>query len=86
VQRRRLIAARDEIVTAAEFDYVVINHALDQAVLAVEAILAAESRRSRRLPGLNGFVRRLGEEVDEYLGSGPEGPGNETPGNEREGT
>jgi guanylate kinase len=86
VQRRRLIAARDEIAAAAEFDYVIVNHALDQAVLAVEAILAAESRCSRRLPGLNGFVRRLGEEVDEYLGSGPEGPGNETPGNEREGT
>lgn len=85
VQRRRLIAARDEIVTAAEFDYVVINHALDQAVLAVESILEAESRRSRRLPGLKRFVRRLGEEVDEYLESGPDGPGDETPDDEREG-
>jgi guanylate kinase len=84
VQRRRLVAARDEIAAAAEFDYVIVNRALDQAVLAVEAILAAEKRRSRRLPGLSAFVRRLGEEVDEYLASGPGGPGDETPGNERE--
>ena len=85
VQRRRLLAARDEIAAAAEFDYVIVNHAVDEAVSAVEAILSAESRRSRRLPELDGFVRRLGEEVNAYLDSGPVGPGEGFPGNERDG-
>jgi guanylate kinase len=85
VQRRRLLAARDEIAAAAEFDYVVVNTVLEESVAAVEAILAAESRRSRRLRDLNGFVKRLNDEVTEYLASRPAGVDEDFPGKERDG-
>ena len=65
--RRRLGNARDEIAAAAEFDYVVVNHDLEATVDAVEAILAAESCRAGRLPGLVDEIRRLRGEVDDLL-------------------
>ena len=65
--RRRLGNARDEIAAAAEFEYVVVNHDLEATVDAVEAILAAESRRAHRLAGLADEIRRLRGEVDDLL-------------------
>lgn len=65
--RRRLSNAGEEIEAAAEFDYVVTNQDLEATVDAVEAILAAESRRASRLPGLADEVRRLRAEVDDLL-------------------
>lgn len=65
--RRRLGNARDEIAAAAEFEYVLVNHDLEATVDAVEAILAAESRRAHRLPGLPDEIRRLRGEVDDLL-------------------
>lgn len=47
--RRRLRTARDELVSIGEFDYVVVNDDLDEAVRALEAILSAESRSVGRL-------------------------------------
>lgn len=65
--RRRLSNAGDEIGAAAEFDYVVTNEDLEATVDAVEAILAAESHRASRIPGLSGEIRRLRGEVRDLL-------------------
>ena len=42
-----------------DYDYVVINHDLDQALAALRAILAAERLRASRLTGLKDFVQNL---------------------------
>jgi guanylate kinase len=43
----------------AEYDYVVINYDVDQALADVKAILAAERLKRERRPGLSDFVRGL---------------------------
>ena len=45
--------------TGSEYDYVVVNHDIDQSVAAVRAILAAERLRRARLTGLKDFVQNL---------------------------
>ena len=56
---RRMQAARDEISHWTEFDHVVINTALEEAVGAVRSVLhAARSERARQ-PGLAAFVAGL---------------------------
>ncbi len=65
--RRRLSNAGGEIRSAAEFDYVVMNEELEATVDAVEAILAAESHRVRRIPVLDGEIERLCGEVGGLL-------------------
>lgn len=65
--RRRLSNAGDEIATASEFDYVITNADLEATVDAVEAILAAESRRGTRIPGLADEIARLRGEVAALL-------------------
>jgi guanylate kinase len=56
---RRMAKASDEMSHWAEYDYVVINHDLDQAFADVRAILAAERLKRERQPGLSDFVRGL---------------------------
>jgi guanylate kinase len=51
--------AADEMSHWAEYDYVVINHDIDQAFAEVKAILAAERLKRDRQIGLSDFVRRL---------------------------
>ena len=55
----RMRGASNEIQHWGEYDYVVINHDLDQALAAVRAILAAERLRCTRLTGLKDFVAGL---------------------------
>ena len=56
---RRMQAARDEMSHWAEFDHVVINTALEEAIGAVRCVLhAARSARARQ-PGLAAFVAGL---------------------------
>jgi guanylate kinase len=66
---RRLRAAREEIVAAVEFDYVIVNDDLSAAVHEVEGILLAECRRASRLPELQAKVDRLIHDVDLVLQS-----------------
>lgn len=66
-QRRRLTAAREELMAAPEFDYVIVNDDLARAVDAVERILTSESRRVSRLPGLPRFIESLVKDVDKVL-------------------
>jgi guanylate kinase len=59
-----VIAARmakvfDELSHWAEYDYVVINNAIDRAFADVQAILAAERLKRERQTGLSTFVRGL---------------------------
>jgi len=47
--RRRLVAARDEIGAVGEYDYVVVNDALDACVDRLRAIVLAERARPRAM-------------------------------------
>jgi guanylate kinase len=59
----RMSKAAEEIGHWAEYDYVIVNHALDTSVAAVEAILGAERLRRSRQIGLSDFVTRLKEDL-----------------------
>ena len=59
VVARRMSRAADEMSHYDEYDYVVVNAALEQAVGEVRSILRAERLRRGRLKGLDGFVRKL---------------------------
>jgi len=56
---RRMAKAADEMSHWQEYDYVVINHDLDQTFGDVLAILAAERVKRDRQVGLSDFVRSL---------------------------
>ncbi|MDE2007499.1 MAG: guanylate kinase [Rhodospirillales bacterium] len=56
---RRMARAADEMAHAKEFDHVVVNDVLDEAVAEVAAILAAARTAQARLTGLAGFVSAL---------------------------
>jgi guanylate kinase len=56
---RRMAKAADEMSHWAEYDYVVVNHDLDQAFADVSAVLSAERVRRERQIGLSDFVRGL---------------------------
>jgi len=59
VVEARMRGASNEIQHWHDYDYVVINHELDQALAAIRAILAAERLRCSRLTGLEDFVQNL---------------------------
>ena len=56
---RRMAAARGELAHWAEFDHVLVNHDLAEAVAAVRAVLHAARCARARQPGLAGFVAGL---------------------------
>ena len=56
---RRMRGASNEIQHWDEYDYVVVNHDVEQSAAALRAILAAERLRRERLTGLKGFVQGL---------------------------
>ena len=56
---RRMQLARDEISHWPEFDHVVVNDNLDQAVAAVRCVLHAARLATVRLTGLKDAVDRL---------------------------
>lgn len=66
---RRLTHARAELAAAQEFDYVVVNDDLDEAVAAVRAIIDAEVHRPARARDLSATVQRLRAEIDDRLGA-----------------
>ena len=55
----RMSRAVSEISHYAEYDYVIINRELDDALRRVQAILVAERMKRRRLSGLEAFVNQL---------------------------
>jgi guanylate kinase len=59
VIRKRMSRASHEMSHWAEYDYIVINHAVDEAFAEVQSILKAERLKRERRTGLVGFVRGL---------------------------
>jgi guanylate kinase len=59
VVAKRMAEAATEISHWPEYDYVIVNTALEDADRDIDAILSAERLRPRRRTGLTGFVRNL---------------------------
>ena len=59
IVQARMHGASNEIQHWDEYDYVVINHDVEQSLAALRAILAAERLRASRLTGLKDFVQNL---------------------------
>jgi guanylate kinase len=65
VIRRRMSRASHEMSHWAEYDYIVINHDVDQAFAEVQSILKAERLKRERRVGLTTFVRELQRQLEE---------------------
>jgi guanylate kinase len=61
VVAERMEKAADEMSHWAEYDYIVVNRNVDESVVRVQAILAAERTRRDRQIGLTDFVKGLRE-------------------------
>jgi len=59
VVAKRMAKAASEISHWPEYDYVVVNRDLDQALTQIKAILAAERTRRTRLIGVGEFATKL---------------------------
>lgn len=61
VVEARMAKAPDEISHWPEYDYIIVNHDIEESVEKVQAILNAERLRRERQVGLTDFVKRLRE-------------------------
>lgn len=59
VVKERMAKASDEISHYAEYDYIIINHEVEDALAKLVAILHAERLKRERLTGLSSFVKAL---------------------------
>jgi guanylate kinase len=59
VVRARMAKSADEMSHWPEYDYIFVNHDIEDSVRQVQAILAAERVRGERLQGVADFVNRL---------------------------
>lgn len=57
----RMAKAPDEISHWPEYDYIIVNHDIEESVAQVQAILVAERLKRERQVGLTAFVKRLRE-------------------------
>ena len=57
----RMARAADEMSHYPEYDYIIVNHDLDQSIDAVHTILKAERLRRSRQAGLTEFMKQLRE-------------------------
>ncbi len=64
VIRGRMSRASDEMSHWAEYDYIVINHDIDEAFDEVHSILKAEQLKRERRTGLTTFVRKLQQQLE----------------------
>src|ERR1700749_4238971 len=64
VIRSRMSRATHELSHWAEYDYIVINHDLDEAFAEVQSILKAERLKRERRTGLTTFVRELQRQLE----------------------
>jgi guanylate kinase len=64
---RRIENARAELEQASQFDYIVVNENLDQAIDEVRSIIVAEGRRTDRAIDLSKGIRQLQEQIDRLL-------------------
>lgn len=61
--RHRLAIANDELKAVPEYDYVVVNDDLEQAIAQVSAIVDAETHRVARHPGLGARVEEIRRDI-----------------------
>lgn len=66
-RRRRLRNAREELPSAVDFDYVVVNDDFEAGVAALAEIAAAERRRVARMGALPDVLAKLDEELKQIL-------------------
>jgi guanylate kinase len=59
VVRQRMAKSADEMSHWPEYDYVIVNHDIEESVRQAQAILTAERLRRERQIGLADFVNRL---------------------------
>ena len=64
VIRGRMDRASHEMSHWAEYDYIVINHTLEEAFAEVQSILKAERLKRERRIGLTSFVRQLQKQLE----------------------
>jgi guanylate kinase len=64
VIRSRMSRASHEMSHWAEYDYIVINHDIDEAFAEVQSILKAERLKRERRIGLTTFVRKLQQQLE----------------------
>ena len=64
VIRGRMSRASHEMSHWAEYDYIVINHEIDEAFAEVQSILKAERLKRERRTGLTTFVRDLQRQLE----------------------
>lgn len=64
VIRGRMSRASHEMSHWAEYDYIVINHNVEEAYGEVQSILKAERLKRERRTGLTSFVRKLQQELE----------------------
>ena len=64
VIRGRMSRASHEMSHWAEYDYIVINHDIDDAFAEVQSILKAERLKRERRTGLTTFVRELQRQLE----------------------
>jgi guanylate kinase len=64
VIRGRMSRASHEMSHWAEYDYIVINHKIDDAFAEVQSILKAERLKRERRTGLTAFVRKLQQQLE----------------------
>jgi guanylate kinase len=64
VIRGRMDRASHELSHWAEYDYIVVNHNVDEAFLEVQSILKAERLKRARRTGLTEFVRNLQRQLE----------------------
>jgi guanylate kinase len=64
VIRGRMSRATHELSHWAEYDYIVINHEIDEAFAEVQSILKAERLKRERRSGLTEFVRGLQRQLE----------------------
>src|ERR1700761_7678805 len=64
VIRKRMSRASHEMSHWAEYDYIVINHEVDDAFAEVKSILQAERLKRERRTGLTTFVRKLQQQLE----------------------
>jgi len=61
VVRKRMAKASDEMSHYIEYDYIIVNHEIDESVEQVQSILEAERMKRERLIGLHEFVECMRE-------------------------
>ncbi len=64
VIRGRMSRAAHEMSHWAEYDYIVVNHEIEQAFAEVQSILRAERLKRERRTGLTAFVRELQRQLE----------------------